>query len=42
MSLERLLLDAGFRPKTGLREGYTQRWLDKTLAMLSLVEGKRP
>ena len=42
VSLERLLIDAGFRPKTSLREGYMQRWLEKTLTELALLEGKRP
>jgi hypothetical protein len=42
VALERLLLDAGFRPKTALREAYTQRWLEKTLAELASLEGKRP
>src|SRR5262252_6368090 len=41
VSLERLLLDAGFRPRNGLREAYTQRWLEKTVAELSFLEGKR-
>jgi hypothetical protein len=41
VALERLLLDAGFRSKD-LREAYTQRWLDKTLTELALLEGKRP
>jgi hypothetical protein len=41
VSLERLLLDAGFRPRTGLREAYTQRWLEKTLTELALLEGMR-
>lgn len=41
VSLERLLLDAGFRSKD-LREAYTQRWQDKTLTDLALLEGKRP
>jgi hypothetical protein len=42
VSLERLLGDAGFRPRVALREAYTQRWLDKTLAELVSLEGKRP
>jgi hypothetical protein len=41
VALERLLLDAGFRSKD-LRDAYTQRWLDKTLTELALLEGKRP
>jgi hypothetical protein len=40
VSLERLPLDAGFRPKD-LREAYTQRWLERTLIDLALLEGKR-
>jgi hypothetical protein len=41
VSLERLLLDAGFRSKIKLRENYTQHWLEKALSELSLLEGKR-
>jgi hypothetical protein len=41
VSLERLLLDAGFRPKIKLREAYTHHWLEKALADLALLEGKR-
>src|SRR5437764_4249764 len=40
VALERLLGDAGFRPKISLREAYTQRWLDRTLAELALLESK--
>jgi hypothetical protein len=41
VSLERLLSDVGFRPRQGLREAYTQRWLEKTLTELALLEGRR-
>jgi hypothetical protein len=41
VSLERLLLDVGFRPREALREAYTQKWLERTLADLALLEGKR-
>jgi hypothetical protein len=40
VSLERLLLDAGSRPKINLREAYTQRWLEKALVDLALQEKK--
>jgi hypothetical protein len=42
VALERLLLDAGFRPKVALREAYTQRWLDRTLVELASLERKKP
>ena len=41
ISLERLLLDAGFRPRNGLREAYAEWWPEKALAELALLEGKR-
>ena len=37
-SLERLLRDAGHRPKISLRNAYTQRWLNRTLNELALEE----
>lgn len=37
-SLERLLRDAGHRPKFALRNAYTQRWLNQTLNELALEE----
>lgn len=42
VSLERLLLDVGHRAKTELREAYTQKWLERTLAELSAFEGRKP
>ncbi|WP_413990549.1 hypothetical protein ACMDCR_32390 [Labrys okinawensis] len=40
MSLERLLGDAGFRPRAGLKVAYTQKWLEQTLAQLAQFERK--
>ena len=40
IALERLLEDAGFRPKTPLRTGYRQDWLSRTLIELAQREGK--
>lgn len=39
VSLERLLGDVGYRSKMRLREAYTQRWLERTLAELAQQEG---
>ena len=39
VALERLLDDAGFRPKTPLRTAYRRDWLDRTLAELAQREG---
>jgi hypothetical protein len=41
VSLERLLGDAGHRPRAALRRNYTSRWLDMALAELALLEGER-
>lgn len=40
VSLERLLDDAGFHPRTPLRGAYRQDWLSRTLVELSQREGK--
>ena len=40
IALERLLDDAGFRPKTPLRSAYRQNWLDRTLVELVQREGR--
>lgn len=40
ISLERLLDDVGFRPKTPLKGGYRQDWLTRTLVELAQREGK--
>ncbi|TGS92712.1 hypothetical protein EN814_24025 [Mesorhizobium sp. M2D.F.Ca.ET.171.01.1.1] len=40
VSLERLLLEAGFRPKIQLKEAYSQKWLEQALAQLAQREGK--
>lgn len=40
VSLERLLADAGHRPKLGLKTAYTQKWLEQTLAELTQRERK--
>lgn len=40
MSLERLLDEAGFRPKTPLRGAYRQDWLARALVELAQREGK--
>lgn len=40
VALERLLDDAGFRPKTPLRTAYGQGWLDRTLVELAQREGR--
>jgi hypothetical protein len=39
VALERLLKDAGYKPK-GLRTAYTSGWLDNTLGQLVLMEGR--
>jgi hypothetical protein len=41
VSLERLLGDAGYRPRAALRRNYTSQWLDAALAELALLEGGR-
>jgi hypothetical protein len=40
IALERLLDDAGFRPKTPLRNAYRQDWFSRTLVELAQREGK--
>lgn len=40
VALERLLDDAGFRPKIGLRTAYRSDWLDRTLTELAQREGR--
>jgi hypothetical protein len=40
VALERLLDDAGFRPKTPLRIAYRGDWLDRTLVELAQREGR--
>lgn len=40
VSLERLLDDAGYRPKTPLKLPYRQDWLSRTLVELAQREGK--
>jgi hypothetical protein len=40
ISLERLLDDAGFRPKTPLKGAYRQDWLSRTLVELAQREGR--
>jgi len=40
VSLERLLDDAGFRPRTPLKGAYRQNWLSHTLVELAQREGK--
>jgi hypothetical protein len=40
ISLERLLEDAGFRPKTALKGAYRQDWLSRTLVEIAQREGK--
>lgn len=40
ISLERLLSDAGFRPKIALERQNTQKWLEQALAQLAQLEGK--
>jgi len=40
VSLDRLLDDAGFRPKTPLKDAYRQDWLLRTLVELAQREGK--
>jgi hypothetical protein len=42
ISLERLLVDVGFRPKVSLGGNYTQCWLETALAELALLERKHP
>ena len=41
VSLERLLSDAGHRPRIPLRPAYTRQWLQATLSELVLAEGLR-
>ena len=41
VALERLLTDAGHRPREALRPAYTTRWLDAALAEMVLLEGGR-
>lgn len=40
VALERLLDDAGFRPKTPLKTAYGQDWLSRTLVELAQREGR--
>jgi hypothetical protein len=40
ISLDGLLEDAGFRPKTALKSAYRQDWLSRTLVELAQREGK--
>jgi hypothetical protein len=40
VSLERLLNEAGFRPKVELKAAYTKRWLEHTLDQLAQLEGR--
>ena len=40
IALERLLDDAGFRPKSPLKTAYRQDWLSRTLIELAQREGK--
>jgi hypothetical protein len=42
VSLERLLEDAGFKPRIPFRANYTQKWLEQALAQLAQLEGGRP
>ena len=39
VALERLLNEAGYRPKEPLKIAYTSKWLEKTLGELVLSEG---
>ena len=39
VSLERLLDDVGYRPRSSLRTAYTKTWLDGTLSELVVAEG---
>jgi hypothetical protein len=39
VALERLLAEAGYRPKEPLKLAYTSKWLEKTLGELVLSEG---
>lgn len=39
VALERLLEEAGYRPKEPLKLAYTSKWLEKTLGELVLSEG---
>ena len=39
VALERLLAEAGYRPKEPLRPAYTSKWLEQTLGELVLSEG---
>lgn len=41
VALERLLDEAGYRPKDPLKLAYTTKWLNKTLGELFLSEGLR-
>ena len=38
ISFERLLNDAGYRPRTALRLPYTRKWLEKSLGNLVLLD----
>ena len=40
VALERLLMEAGFHPKTPLKAAYCQSWLSRTLIELAQREGK--
>ena len=37
VSLEKLLVDIGHRPKTDLRQAYTEKWLKSMLAELAIA-----
>lgn len=39
VALERLLQEAGYRPREPLKLAYTSKWLEKTLVELSFSEG---
>lgn len=39
VALERLLGDAGYRPKEPLKDAYTKKWLERALSELVLSEG---
>jgi hypothetical protein len=41
-SLQGLLAEVGHKPRIDLRQAYTHKWLDQTLAELALLEKKRP
>ena len=42
VSLERLLTDAGHRPRRPLHDNYTKQWLRKTLSELAALERETP